>query len=442
MHRTAHPRAVALAAVLAAVFGTVLVSGGRACAQDEPAAPPAPAPQEPAKPEDAKSPPEAAEKVAERMADLYGRVAGDCPMPNPAEPDRAKLAEQVKAMDAWREGVGSLAAAADVYVARLGDAAPSARALFWGGYGKAQHADISPTAEAKAARTAAIKLLQQALAGLPADSGIRPDASYWLGRTQLFVVPSGGASADDAIANLRAAAEGFEKAERREAAGAAVIVALKHLNASGRDDQARAFVQAVAADTYDFGSKTALVRKLQSRASTGVGTKLPDLPDALDADGKAIVWKELRGAPLVIHFFSAGLPTGHGSGQRDVETTLRPLYDRLHPKGLRMVGVSMDLELAKERVAQIRANWDEWGTKERLHDGSKATVRQFAEEQGVAWPWAWDGKWLNNPVSAALGGVGGNAPHAVLVDAEGVIRWRGDAPFQGLAEAADKLITK
>jgi hypothetical protein len=105
-----------------------------------------------------------------------------------------------------------------------------------------------------------------------------------------------------------------------------------------------------------------------------------------------------------------------------------------------MVGVSMDLALPKERVDQIAKNWDEWGVKEPLQDGSRASVQRFAEDQGVAWPWIWDGLWDKSPIARALGGPGVNAAHAVLVDAAGVVRWRGDAPFAGLAEAVDKAV--
>ena len=50
------------------------------------------------------------------------------------------------------------------------------------------------------------------------------------------------------------------------------------------------------------------------------------------------------------------------------------------------------------------------------------------------------GTWLHDPISKALGGCGRNAAHAVLVDGKGVIRWRGNAPFDGLPEAARALL--
>jgi hypothetical protein len=136
-----------------------------------------------------------------------------------------------------------------------------------------------------------------------------------------------------------------------------------------------------------------------------------------------------------------GYVTGKAAEETDVEAVLRPLHDRWSERGLQLVGVSMDKLLPPERLDQIRRDWDEWGRDpKKIQDGSLATVRRGAEDYGIVWPWAWDGKWIHNPVSRALGGVGVNVPHAVLVDAGGVIRWRGDAPFKGLPEAVETLM--
>jgi hypothetical protein len=161
------------------------------------------------------------------------------------------------------------------------------------------------------------------------------------------------------------------------------------------------------------------------------------MPATNDADGKPVEWAKLKGAPFIVHFFTSSIPKGLASNQRDVETVLRPLWDRLHEKGLRMVGVSMDYALPKEDVERITRDWEEWGRKDRVQDGSLASVRRYAEDQGIAWPWTWDGTCGKSPVAQALGGPAASAAHAILVDAAGTIRWRGDAPFTGLPEAVD-----
>src|SRR6185436_18622530 len=129
--------------------------------------------------------------------------------------------------------------------------------------------------------------------------------------------------------------------------------------------------------------------------------------------------------------------TGHARTLREVETDVRPLWDKYHEKGLRVVGVSMDLALS---AAQIEAIRKEWNPKEELLDGSLESVRKWTEKRGVEWPWYWDGAWTNNPISKALGGVAQSEPAVVLVDKNGIIRWQsGKWPFTGLVEEVAKL---
>jgi hypothetical protein len=420
-----------------AALVVLLAAAASAAAQDVgPAPQPAPNPPAAKADEPASSP----EEVAARMGDLYARVAGDPPALPADKSDPKKVAEYTKAMRAWEDGLEALSKAADAYTKALGGTPGSARTLWWGGYAKARRGDRLGKDESVVERGAAADLLGRALASAPADADFRSDAEFWLGRTQLFLCETGRATPQEAATHLRAAALAFRKAGRAEDAGKAASAALRKLVASDLDAEARAFAAAVDAPTADFGAMTEVVRSLARRAATAVGERFPELADCTDADGKPVAWKELRGKPFVVHFFHAGWPTGRASEQRDVETVLRPLWDRLSPKGLRMVGVSMDLALTREQADRIRANWEEWGIRAKLQDGSRDSVRRFAEDQGVAWPWTWDGLWSKNPVSQALGGCGVNGAHAVLVDAEGVIRWRGDAPFQGLPEAADALV--
>ncbi|MCE9635941.1 MAG: TlpA family protein disulfide reductase [Planctomycetes bacterium] len=400
---------------------------------------PAPAPAQPAD-----APPDAA-KVAARMADLYAIVAQEPASVAPGETDTKKRAELNKARDAWEASVRSLSEAADQYAAALkapGAEGAQRRTLFWGGWAKMQLADRLAKDEAQKTRAAAADLLRAALDGAPPEADWRPDSEFWLGRALVFQVEAGRATPDEAATHLREAAILLTKQSRGDEAGRAASAALRMLTVRGLDGAARDFASAVDADKANFGQMTSIVRALARRSSTGVGQKLfgaggAGLPDAADSEGKPVKWADFAGAPLIVHFFHDGWATGRPSGQRDVETLLRPLYDRLQPKGLRMVGVSMDFALTKERIETIKKQWDEWGVKDQLRDGSLDSVRKFADEQGITWPWIWDGLWDKNPIAQALGGPGASAAHAVLIDKDGVIRWRGDAPFQGLAEATD-----
>lgn len=406
-----------------------------------PARPLPPPPPPVAEDEAPKGPPEPEADVAQRIADLFPQLSKPLPAP-PAITDTnvEKRAAYVQAQRARDDALAAISKAGDAYLRSIGDGPGQPDVLYWAGAGKALHADRVPGAgPAQVVRLRAVDLLQRALASGPADAAWRGDAESSLGRTMLLLVGAGHAKLDDAIAHLREGTILLLRAGRHDEAGLAAGIALKRLTAGDLDAEARAFAAAVGASTANFGNATEFVRTALRKAETGVGAKLPDLPAVTDVEGAAIDWKAFRGAPLIVHFFQVGEITGHTKSHRDVETVLLPLHQRLGAKGLKLVGISMDLALTPARVEEIRRNWDEWGTKDRLQDGSRASVRAAIEAQGIAWPWVWDGQWTKNPVSIALGGSGASVPHAVLVDAEGVIRWRGDSPFQGLADAVDAL---
>ena len=91
-----------------------------------------------------------------------------------------------------------------------------------------------------------------------------------------------------------------------------------------------------------------------------------------------------------------------------------------------------------DEIERTKKNWEEWGKKDALRDGRLASVRDWAEQRDLDWPWYWDGKWMHNSLVSATGApVSG--PFAILVDKDGKIVWCG-APFDGLAEATDKLM--
>jgi hypothetical protein len=428
----------------------VLAASLPAFAQDEPpgpreSEPPAAPPAPPAPPKDDAAPkpdepPADRDALAARLADLYATVArppSASGVSKAAEPDKAR-AEAARAQSAWREAVGRLDEAGDRYVAAFG-ADADARALFHAGFGKMHRADLQPATVSPDTRAAAADLLSRSLAAAKPEADFRADAELALGRLQALLVGPGRAAPEDVAATCLGAVKHLRAAGRLDDSGRAAVTALQCLLTRGKEAEARSFAAAIDAAKADFGGPTDTVRLAAARAETGVGMPFPPLADAEDADGRPVRWAAFRGKPLLVHFFRAGNAAGRLSEERDVAKVVRPLHEELGPKGLRVVGVSMDLALSKERVERIRADWDEWGLKEKVQDGSRASVRAWCEDEGVAWPWLWDGAWLRNPVSRALGGAGRSNSHAVLVDAEGVIRWRGDGPFDGLAEAARKL---
>lgn len=416
----------------------VALAAWDASAQEPPEAAPPDPPAAPA--EAASDAPVAAdtEALVARMADLQARIAVRPAGADPkAEDPVASRTEASRAKREWEEAARALSKACDEYLAA--NAKPDPRVVLWGARGKAAAADVASREEALALRTSAAEALARALPAAKPDADYRGEAEYVLGRMLVAIAPSGRATIEDAAAHLREATLVLRKDGRLDESGRAAFLGLDALLRNGRNEAARAFSDAVGASSADFGASTAEVRVRANQVATSVGQPFPKLPDATDADGKPVRWAEFAGKPFIVHFFQAGRPTGHVAQERDVGATLRPLHDALAPKGLRMIGVSMDLALSKEKVAEIRANWDEWSRKEQVQDGSRESVRAWLADEGVSWPWIWDGKWLQNPIANALGGVGRTSQHAVLVDAAGVIRWRGDGPFQGLPEAARAL---
>jgi hypothetical protein len=242
---------------------------------------------------------------------------------------------------------------------------------------------------------------------------------------------------EDAILHLGRAVELLQKDGRHDDAGECAATAMRELKAQRKVPELRAFAAQIQATEKDFGRSTPVVRMLAAAARLDVGSPLPELPKATDTDGKEVSWKP--GKPMLVHFFLTSFLGGLPANFREIETEVRPLWEKFHEKGLVVVGVSMDYEMSKQQAEDLKKRWEEWGVKRELRDGSLESVRAWTQKQQVEWPWIWDGKATNNPVSLALGGVGRTAPYAVLVDANGVVRWHGEAPFKGLADEVAKL---
>jgi len=402
------------------VLGFVLAFAlpGAARAQDP--QPPAPAPAA-----------ADAAQLLQRLETLYPRALRRPELDRAAaDPDKAR-AEQSRAEAEWDGAVDALARTGDDYLAALGSAAPDPRALYYRGVGKVIRA-TRPGASAKLYESAA-ESLQRYLETAGDAAAFRPDAEMYLARALLGVGRS-----EDAVAHAGRAVELLQKDGRHDDAGECAASAMRELKHQHRITELRAFAAAVHASEADFGRSTPAVRTLANAARLDVGSPLPELPKVKDEGGKDISWTP--GKPMLIHFFLTSFLNGMATSFREIETEVRPLFEKYGEKGLVVVGVSMDYEMPAQQVEDLKKKWDEWGVKRELRDGSLASVRTWAAKQGIAWPWYWDGKATNDPVSLALGGVGFTTPYAVLVDAKGIVRWHGEAPFKGLADEAAKLL--
>jgi hypothetical protein len=307
--------------------------------------------------------------------------------------------------------------------------------LYYRGFAKAVASAHVPAAEVGSMCDAAADALGRYLGAADEKAAHRSDAER-----RLAYVLLRSAKVDDAIPHATRAIELLQRESKRDEAGEIASLTLLTLRTQNRDEDLRKFADAIDADGADFGRSTQTIRSHAAAAKFTVGAPLPELPATKDVEGKAVSWRP--GKPMLLHFFLGGHIDGRPTGFREVETELRPLWDKYHEKGIVFVGVSTDLELPAEMVDKKRKQNEEWGVKTEVRDGSLASVRDWASQQGIAWPWCWDGKGggPNGPLTAALGGVAMTEPYAVLVDKDGIVRWRGAAPFKDLPEAVAKLI--
>jgi tetratricopeptide (TPR) repeat protein len=371
--------------------------------------------------------------LLQQMQELYPRA-----MQRPAGPDLSASdlvkarAESAKAEKEWDAAVKALAKAGDDYIAALGGSAPDARGLYLRGVGKLLAAERVESKQAPGYYDAAAESLQRYLDATDEKAAFRADAEMHLGRALLFT-----RRLDEAVAHMTRAVDLLQKDSRHDDAGECASLAMRQLKSMHRDAELRAFSAAIHAGEADFGRSTPVVRTLWAAARLSVGAKLPEMPKAKDADGNDISWAP--GKPMLMHFFLTGFLGGRPTTFREIETDIRPLWQK-HGEKVRFLGVSMDYEMPKEQAEEMRKKWEEWGRKMDLRDGSIESVRDWTVKKGVEWPWYWDGKATNNPLSLTLGGVGVTSPFVVLVDKDGVVRWLGEAPFEGLADEVAKLV--
>jgi hypothetical protein len=349
--------------------------------------------------------------------------------------DPKVLVERGKANDVWQATVRLLAKTGDEYMTAIGDGAPDANALFYRGAGKAIAGEVVSVGERRACFAAACDSLQRYLDGTDAKAQFRAEAEAYLGLSLVFV-----GRLDDAVVHLRKAVEMLQKDGRREEAGKSAYVALVELQSKGRDGEMRAFAEAVHAGDGDFGGSTDSIRKLVAASRLAVGSPLPAIPAVKDLDDKPISFAA-DGKPLLVHFFFTAIPgMGTATKAEEIDAKIRPLADAFRERGLRVVGVCMDAAMAPERAEAMRKNWEEWGKKEEFRDGTPASCREWTKKRGIEWTVRCSGEWSRDAVSKALGGVGASDPYAVLVDKDGIVRWKGDPlKEEGLADEAAKL---
>jgi tetratricopeptide (TPR) repeat protein len=391
-------------------------------------------PTDPKQDAPAPAPAEDAASALTRLADLYPRVLQQPPETEIAlAPDAKARTEAVKRMEAWRKTVEQMNQAGDAYARALGDAAPDANGLYYRGFAKAVAVKFAPTAQVRPMCDAAADALGRYLGAADEKSAYRTDAEMHLG---LVLLMSG--KLDEAIPHLGRAVDLLQKESRHDDAGRCAADGLKSLRQPGREEEFHKFADAVHAADADFGVLTQVVREHVAAARFTVGAPLPALPETKDVDGKPVSWRP--GKPMLLHFFLTAQITGDATSFREIELEVRPLWEKYREKGLAVVGVSMDYELPAGEAERKRKQYEEWGVKKEVRDGTLASVREWAVKQQIEWPWCWDGKAWKCPLSVALGGVAHTQPFAVLVEKDGIVRWKSDAPFTGLPEALAKLL--
>ncbi len=329
------------------------------------------------------------------------------------------IREYRRARDDWEAAIRGLVSGSDEY-AKLAGGGGALEARYHAGFGRARLAEIVTRDEATPLLLRAAEDLRAFVDGAPDDSALLPDGLDQLTRvmlrnagTQPDPIAVAAEVGGRAVTALQAAANRYD-------AGALAFVVLRSLIESKQEEKAAELAAAWDVPGADWDVSTENVRKLARRAGVRPGMSLASLPVVEAANGGVIDVAALRGQPLLLHFFSTPVSTK----TREVETIVRPLRDMWAPFGLRVVGVSMDYRMDDELRERTIAAYEEWGKEDPVYDGRLESVRAWCEQELMDWPWHWDGKWMKNELTLALG-LDANRPFAIVVDESGVIRFRG-----------------
>ena len=123
-------------------------------------------------------------------------------------------------------------------------------------------------------------------------------------------------------------------------------------------------------------------------------------------DGAELALASLRGKVVLVDFWA----TWCGPCRAELPNVLRA-YEKFHPRGLEIVGVSLDQDEQK--------------------------LRAFLEEKKMAWPQFYDGKGWENEIAVAWGI--DSIPATYLIDQDGVVRAKG-ARGEALDRAVEALL--
>jgi len=357
------------------------------------------------------------------------RVTGD------PEAKAKAIAEHAAKKKEWEASLKAIPELAAAYLAVAGEQ-PDPSAYFFAGYARTTITTITPSAEVPEIAALAVTDLESYLDRAPRDGTYRTDAQRALVFALLRLARDDPASISKAVPHADAGVRAYLERGQAAEAGSLAHLMLQYLVHADRRADAAKLASSWDVEKADLGPSTDGVRALARRARLRPGEVLTDLPEVESFTGAPMQWSELKGKPFILHFFSTVVSTP----TREVETILVPLRDKWKDAGLLLVGCSTDLELSEAEVERKKAEWERWGKVDVLRDGRLASVREWAEQRGMDWPWYWDGKFTKNVLVQKVG-VTVSGPYAVLVGKDGKIAWCG-APFEGLSEAVEKLMTK
>jgi hypothetical protein len=334
----------------------------------------------------------------------------------------------------WEQALAALPDLAERYFEAAGEA-PAPNAFFFDGYARATRASIASKAEVDELLERAAASLTEYLDRAPRDAAYRVEAERTAAYALVRLAKGDGEKLLLAVPHADAGVRGYLAEGRGAEAGSVAHLMLNSLIAADQKTRASQLANGWDVEKADLGPSTDGVRMLARRSRLRPGEKLAELPALEDYTGAPMPWSELAGKPFVLHFFSTVVSTP----TREVETILRPLKKEYGASnGLVIVGCSTDRAMTADEIARTKANWEEWGKTDVLRDGTLPSVREWAEQREMDWPWYWDGKWMHNDLVKTVGApVSG--PYAIFVDAEGRIVWCGK-PFDGLKEAVAKAL--